>query len=218
MHHRPSFHYPFMFLASLFLDQGIEFSLGCALVGLLAAGVLIRMVLASSAGNEKMREIAGAVQAGARAYLNRQVRTIAAIAVVVMGLVFWAKGLPTTVGFVVGAVCSLAAGYIGMMVAVRANVRTTQAASVGAHPALKVAFNGGAVTGVLVVALVFLALRAPLVLRVPLAPRALRVLRVPRVPRDLLVLLVLLGLLGLRALLPELLKTHCRNLNLMIVQ
>ena len=153
MHHRPSFHYPFMFLASLFLDQGIEFSLGCALVGLLAAGVLIRMVLASSAGNEKMREIAGAVQAGARAYLNRQVRTIAAIAVVVMGLVFWAKGLPTTVGFVVGAVCSLAAGYIGMMVAVRANVRTTQAASVGAHPALKVAFNGGAVTGLLVVAL-----------------------------------------------------------------
>jgi hypothetical protein len=142
-----------MFLASLFLDQGIEFSLGCALVGLLAAGVLIRMVLAASAGNEKMREIAGAVQAGARAYLNRQVRTIAAIAVVVMGLVFWAKGLPTAVGFVVGAVCSLAAGYIGMMVAVRANVRTTQAASVGAHPALKVAFNGGAVTGLLVVAL-----------------------------------------------------------------
>ena len=153
MHYRPSFHYPFMFLASLFLDQGIEFSLGCALIGLLAAGVLIRMVLASSAGNEKMREIAGAVQAGARAYLNRQVRTIAAIAVVVMGLVFWAKGLPTAVGFVVGAVCSLAAGYIGMMVAVRANVRTTQAASVGAHPALKVAFNGGAVTGLLVVAL-----------------------------------------------------------------
>ena len=154
MHHRRSLSHPlFMFSASLFLDQGIEFSLGCALAGLLAAGVLIRMVLGASAGNARMQEIAGAVQAGARAYLNRQVRTIAVIAVVVMGLVFWAKGMPAMVGFVLGAACSLAAGYIGMMVAVRANVRTTQAASVGAHPALKVAFNGGAVTGLLVVAL-----------------------------------------------------------------
>ncbi|MFN0128733.1 MAG: sodium-translocating pyrophosphatase [Verrucomicrobiales bacterium] len=142
-----------MYLASLFLDQGIQFSLGCAVAGLVAAGVLIRMVLGSSAGNEKMREIASAVQAGARAYLNRQVRTISVIAVVVMGLVFWAKGMPAMLGFVVGAACSLAAGYIGMMIAVRANVRTTQAASIGSHPALKVAFNGGAVTGLLVVAL-----------------------------------------------------------------
>jgi K(+)-stimulated pyrophosphate-energized sodium pump len=142
-----------MFLASLFLDQGIEFSLGCALAGLVAAGVLIKLVLASSAGNERMQEIAAAVQAGARAYLNRQVRTIAVISVVVMGLLFWAKGFPAVLGFFIGAACSLAAGYIGMMVAVRANVRTTQAASVGIHPALKVAFNGGAVTGLLVVAL-----------------------------------------------------------------
>jgi len=142
-----------MLLASLFLDHGIEFSLGCALAGLVVAAGLIKMVLGASAGNEKMREIAAAVQAGARAYLNRQVRTIAMISVVVMGLVFWAKGMPAMLGFVIGAVCSLAAGYIGMMIAVRANVRTTQAASVGAHPALKVAFNGGAVTGLLVVAL-----------------------------------------------------------------
>ncbi len=142
-----------MLLASLFSDHGIEFSLGCAVAGLAVAGVLIKLVLGASAGNDKMREIAAAVQAGARAYLNRQVRTISVIAVVVMGLVFWAKGVPAAVGFALGAVCSLAAGYIGMMIAVRANVRTTQAASVGAHPALKIAFNGGAVTGLLVVAL-----------------------------------------------------------------
>ena len=139
MHHRRSLHHPTMFLASLFLEQGIQFSLGCALVGLLVAGVLIKMILGASAGNEKMQEIARAVQAGARAYLNRQVRTIVVIAVVAMGLVFWAKGVPAMVGFVIGAGCSLAAGYIGMMIAVRANVRTTQAASVGIHPALKIA-------------------------------------------------------------------------------
>ena len=142
-----------MFLASIFLDRGIEVSLACAVLGLLAALALIKLVLGSAAGNDKMQAIAAAVQQGAKAYLNRQVAAISCIAVVVFGLVWWAKGFPAAAGFVIGAVCSLAAGYIGMMIAVRANVRTTQAATQGSHPALKVAFNGGAVTGLLVVAL-----------------------------------------------------------------
>ncbi len=140
-------------LASLLLDRGLELSLGCALVGLLVALVLIRSIMAASPGNERMQEIARAIQLGAQAYLHRQVMSISVIAAVIFGLVWWAKGGAAAVGFVVGAACSLVAGYIGMTIAVRANVRTTQAASQSSHSALKVAFNGGAVTGLLVVAL-----------------------------------------------------------------
>ncbi len=100
-----------------------------------------------------MGQIAAAVQEGAEAYLGRQVRAVCYIAVPMVVAVWYIRGNASAVGFVVGAVCSLIAGYIGMMIAVRANVRTAQAASEGAHPALKVAFNGGAVTGLLVVAL-----------------------------------------------------------------
>ncbi|MBL9133999.1 MAG: sodium-translocating pyrophosphatase, partial [Verrucomicrobiaceae bacterium] len=115
--------------------------------------ILIRQILASSPGNAKMQEIGGAVQAGAKAYLNRQIMAIVPIALIILVAIWWLRDTATAVGFVVGAVCSLAAGYIGMMIAVRANVRTAQAASVSSHGALKVAFNGGAVTGLLVVAL-----------------------------------------------------------------
>jgi K(+)-stimulated pyrophosphate-energized sodium pump len=134
-------------------DHGIAASLALGAVGLAGAALLIRMVLSASAGNERMAQIAGAVQAGAKAYLNRQVATVSVIAVVLFAAIGFLRDWWTAGGFVVGAVCSLAAGYIGMMIAVRANVRTAQAASVGSHPALRVAFNGGAVTGLLVVAL-----------------------------------------------------------------
>jgi K(+)-stimulated pyrophosphate-energized sodium pump len=134
-------------------DHGIVASLALGVVGLAGALVLIRMILSCSGGNARMVEIGAAIQAGAKAYLHRQVATISVIA----GVMFVGIGLlrdwTTAGGFVVGAVCSLAAGYVGMMVAVRANIRTAQAASVGPHPALRVAFNGGAVTGLLVVAL-----------------------------------------------------------------
>jgi len=135
------------------LSQGIPASIALAAVGLVFAIILIRRILASSAGNEKMHQIAAAIQAGAKAYLNKQMTAVCAIAVVIFAAVWWARGGVAAAGFVVGAVCSLLAGYIGMFIAVRANVRTAQAASVSSHSALKVAFNGGAVTGLLVVAL-----------------------------------------------------------------
>lgn len=135
------------------LTQGIPTSLVLAIVGLAFALLLIRVIMKCSPGNERMAEIGDAIQQGAKAYLNRQIRAISIIAFVIFIAVWYTRGGVSSIGFVVGAVCSLLAGYIGMNVAVRANVRTAWAASVGAHPALKVAFNGGAVTGLLVVVL-----------------------------------------------------------------
>ncbi len=141
---------------NLLVSHGFELSLACGLLALIVAVVLIRKVIAAPAGNERMKEIAGAIQEGARAYLNRQIATISVIAVLIFVVLLIFRDLPTAVSFLIGAVCSLAAGYIGMRVAVLANVRTTQAASVGHFEALKVAFNGGAVTGLLVVGLALL--------------------------------------------------------------
>ncbi|HEY1081303.1 MAG TPA: sodium-translocating pyrophosphatase [Prosthecobacter sp.] len=138
---------------SLLLEKGVLVSLALAAVGLAFAILLIRQIMASSPGNEKMAEIGGAIQQGAKAYLSRQIRAVSIIAVIIFGVVWYTRDGVSSAGFVVGAVCSTIAGYIGMMIAVRANVRTAWAASVGSHPALKVAFNGGAVTGLLVVAL-----------------------------------------------------------------
>ena len=139
--------------ASFFTSNGIMLSIILGLVGLGVAIVLIRKILASDAGNAEMTRIAGAVQDGAKAYLARQTKAVASIAVLIVVGVYVARGGSAAIGFVIGSVCSLAAGYIGMTIAVRANVRTAQAASVSSHSALKVAFNGGAVTGLLVVAL-----------------------------------------------------------------
>jgi len=151
-----------MVLAELLLDHGISISLVCAVIGLLFAGWLIRGILAASPGNERMRQIAAAIEEGAKAYLHRQVVTISGIAAIIFVLLLVFKdhmlrdGM-TSLGFLVGAVCSLAAGFIGMRIAVLANVRTAQAATHDRHSALKAAFNGGAVTGLLVVGLALLA-------------------------------------------------------------
>ena len=146
-----------LFFALNLLDSGVPLSMACAVVGLVFAIALIAIVLRASAGNERMREIAGAVQEGAKAYLNRQVVTISVIAAIIFVLLFFFKDHPTAVGFIVGAFCSLSAGFIGMRVAVIANVRTTQAATTSLVRALRMAFNGGAVTGLLVVGLALLA-------------------------------------------------------------
>src|SRR5258705_10432583 len=128
----------------------------CGLIGLSGAIFLIRKVLRSPAGNDRMREIAGAIQEGAKAYLKRPILTIGTIAIVIFALLAVLRDLSTAIGFLLGAICSLSAGYIGMRVAVVANVRTAQGATLNRKKALKAAFNGGAVTGLLVVGLALL--------------------------------------------------------------
>jgi K(+)-stimulated pyrophosphate-energized sodium pump len=145
-----------MFLAAFLTDSGLALSMVCAVVGLGYAFYLIKTIMASPAGNERMKQIAGAIEEGAKAYLGRQVRSISVVAVLVAVLVAWFKDMPTAVGFVLGAVCSLAAGFIGMRLAVVANVRTAQGATESRKKALQAAFNGGAVTGLLVVGLALL--------------------------------------------------------------
>ncbi|MGI9243598.1 MAG: sodium-translocating pyrophosphatase [Verrucomicrobiales bacterium] len=146
-----------MILANFLVDNAVMLAMAFAVLGLVVALLLIKMVTACSPGNEKMRHVGGAIQEGAKAYLNRQVTSISVIAGAIFVLLFLWKGhWPTPVGFLIGSVCSLAAGYIGMRIAVMANVRTTQAASESEDKALNVAFNGGAVTGLLVVGLALL--------------------------------------------------------------
>ncbi|MED5586232.1 MAG: sodium-translocating pyrophosphatase [Verrucomicrobiota bacterium] len=150
-----------LILANFLIEKGAVLSLALAGIGLIVAIILIRMVVSQSAGSDLMKKVAGAIQDGAKAYLRRQVVTISIISVglaVVLFLVAQSGKVHAAmpVGFLIGAVCSLLAGYIGMRIAVMANVRTTQAASESEHKALNVAFNGGAVTGLLVVGLALL--------------------------------------------------------------
>jgi len=138
------------------LENGFLLSMACAFAGLGYAIYLMRWIMSSSPGNSRMVEIAGAIQEGAKAYMNRQIASISIIAVAMVVLLFIFKDAPTAIGFLIGAVCSMVAGFLGMRIAVLANVRTTQAAVTSRQAALRMAFGGGAVTGLLVVALALL--------------------------------------------------------------
>jgi len=135
------------------MPAGLIFALGAAIVALIYGAILIATVFKKPKGSSKMQEIAAAIQQGAKAYLNRQYRTIAIIALILFVILWLALSWKIAVGFIIGAALSALTGYIGMNVSVRANVRTTEAAKSGLAQALQVAVQGGAVTGLLVVGL-----------------------------------------------------------------
>jgi K(+)-stimulated pyrophosphate-energized sodium pump len=143
-------------LTKFLTDYGVVIALVCAGAAVVYGAVITRRLLARSPGNERMQEISGAVQEGAKAYLTRQYTIIAGVAIVLAILLIVLRNVDTAIGFVIGGALSGAAGFIGMNLSVRTNSRVAEAARGGVPPALDVAFKGGSVTGMLVVGLALL--------------------------------------------------------------
>jgi K(+)-stimulated pyrophosphate-energized sodium pump len=140
-------------LTDFLTDYGVVVALVCAGAAVLYGAVVTRRLLSRSPGNERMQEISGAVQEGAKAYLNRQYSIIAVVAIPLAVLLLILQDVTVAIGFLIGGLLSGAAGFIGMNLSVRANARVAEAARGGVPPALDVAFKGGSVTGLLVVGL-----------------------------------------------------------------
>ena len=143
-------------MSTFFGEHAVLIALICGAITVIYGLILTRWVLSKPDGDDKMREIASAIQEGASAYLSRQYRTVGIVAVILFLVLLFVPdlgGWKVAVGFLIGAILSAAAGFIGMNVAVRANVRTAEAARSGLSPAMDVAFKGGTVTGILVVGL-----------------------------------------------------------------
>jgi K(+)-stimulated pyrophosphate-energized sodium pump len=141
----------------IIMIEVLYFAIASGVIALIYGLITAKSVISADAGSKKMQEIAGAIQAGAYAYLNRQYRTIFIVGIVIFALLAFLLGIKVALAFAVGAILSGAAGYIGMVVSVKANVRTAQAASQGLAQGLSVAFKSGAVTGMLVAGLALLA-------------------------------------------------------------